>query len=180
MASGTTSPGLAISAAFGASVAFVIDRLEGGDRQVTDTGGLTRFGISKRAHPRVDVETLTRLEAMAIYHASYWTPIKADCLPRGLDLLLFDAAVNLGPPPAVRLLQEVLGVGVDGIVGPETIAAVKTFRPGSELRARFNERRERYYSDLAASKPVYKPYLYGWRCRLFRVADEAGRLGGAA
>lgn len=179
-AGSTSEPESRISAAFGSAVAFVIDRLEGGDRAVTDSGGLTRFGISRRSHPDVDVAALTRLEAVAIYHARYWLPIQGDRLPRGLDLLVFDAAVNLGRPWAVRLLQEVLRVDVDGLLGPETLAAARAFRPASELRVLYLERRERYYSDLAASKPVYKPYLYGWRCRLFRVADEAGRLGGAA
>lgn len=169
-----------ITAAFGSSVAFVIDRLEGGGVSVTDTGGLTRWGISKKAHPDVDIDGLTRLGAIAIYHARYWNVIQGDKLPRGLDLVLFDCAVNMGPPQAVRLLQRVLRVPEDGILGPQTLKAARAFRPASELRALYNEIRERTYSDLAATKPVYKPHLYGWRCRLFRLADEAGRIGGAA
>lgn len=169
-----------ITAAFGSAVAFVIDRLEGGGVSVTDTGGLTRWGISKKAHPDVDVATLTRFEAIALYHVRYWNVIQGDKLPRGLDLLLFDAAVNMGSPQAVRLLQRVLRIAEDGVVGPDTLKACRAYRPSSELRALYNEIRERSYSDLAASKPVYKQHLYGWRCRLFRVADEAGRIGGAA
>lgn len=173
-------PAGGMTAAFGSAVAFVIDRLEGGSATVNDTGGTTRWGISKRSHPDVDVQRLTRLEAIAIYHARYWRVIQGDRLPRGLDLLIFDAAVNMGPPQAVRLLQRILQVAEDGILGQETLAAAKAFRPASELRALYNEIRERTYTDLAMNKPVYKPYLYGWRCRLFRVADEAGRVGGQA
>lgn len=36
---------------------------------------------------------------------------------------MFDFAVNSGPNRAVRCLQQVLGVAVDGLVGPITLAA---------------------------------------------------------
>jgi lysozyme family protein len=169
-----------ISAAFGSSVAFVIDRLEGGELLVNDTGGPTRWGISKRAHPNVDVSKLTRDQALDIYHASYWSPLKADALPRGLDLLLFDAGVNMGVGFAAKLLQRVLKIKEDGVVGPETIAAAKSFRPQSELRALLNGIRLRTYEELARSKPVYTQYMNGWRLRVLRLADESGRIGGAA
>ena len=166
--------------AFGSAAAFVIDQLEGGGVVVHDTGGATRWGISKRAHPEVDVERLSRFAALELYHARYWQVIRADELPRGLDLCLFDAAVNMGPATAVRLLQRILHVAEDGVVGPDTIKAARGFLPASELRVLYNEIRERTYIDLVANKPVYRPYLYGWRCRLFRLADEAGRVGGTA
>ena len=117
---------------------------------------------------------------MGIYHQRYWCAVQADRLPRGIDLCVFDIAVNMGCATAVKLLQRVLRVTEDGIMGPATIAAAKAFRPQSELRALVNEIRLRSYEDLAAKKPVYKPYLYGWRCRVMRLADEAGRIGGAA
>lgn len=86
----------------------------------------------------------------------------------------------MGVQSSVKLLQRILRVQEDGILGPETLAAAKAFRPASELRALVNELRMRTYEDLARRKPVYQQYLYGWRCRVMRVADEAGRVGGAA
>ena len=44
-------------------------------------------------------------------------------MPPGLDLAVFDLAVHSGPLRAVRLLQAVLGVEADGIVGPVTLGA---------------------------------------------------------
>lgn len=169
-----------ISPAFGASASFVIDRLEGGGVTVNDTGGKTRWGISKRSHPNVDIDALTRNQALDIYHSSYWSPLRCDALSRGIDLIVFDCGVNMGVKTSAMLLQRVLRVHEDGVVGPETIAAVKSYRPQSELRALLNELRLRTYEDLARSKPVYRPYVHGWRCRILRLADEAGRVGGAA
>lgn len=165
---------------FGAAIAFVIDRLEGGGALVADTGGSTRWGISKNAHPDIDVEHLDRATAEGIYLDRYWNAVRASELPRGLALLVFDAAVNLGPPQAAKLLQRVLGLRDDGIVGPKTLAAADRFRPRSELRALFNEIRLRSYEELARTKPKFRPYLHGWRMRVMRVADEAGRWGGGA
>lgn len=163
-------------APFGAAVTFVIDRIEGGDKRVVDQGGVTRWGISKKAHPDVDIENLDRPGAERIYRDEYWDVVRASELPPALALLVFDASVNHGPELAAKLLQRVLNLHDDGVVGPKTIAAARTFSP-SELRARFNEIRLRWYEDLAAKYPRHRPSLYGWRLRMFRIADEAGRWG---
>jgi lysozyme family protein len=164
--------------AFAACVAFVIDRLEGGSRFVTDSGGDTRWGISQRAYPELDIRHLTREAAVALYHRDYWLPVRGDKLPAGLDLLVFDAAVNQGVDRAARLLQCVLRIPEDGLIGPQTILAALQFRPAGELRALYSEMRLRWYTDLVTRHPGYTPYAYGWRCRVLRVADEAGARGG--
>lgn len=160
--------------AFEEAAAFVIDVLEGGDRIISDSGGLTKFGVSQRAHSDLDIAALTRDQALRIYEAEYWRPIQGDRLPRPLALLLFDAAVNLGPPQAVVLLQRLLNVRDDGDVGPVTLEAVRSMSL-AELLARYSEVRVRFYEELASSKPYNRPSLYGWRLRTFRVAIESGR-----
>jgi lysozyme family protein len=145
-------------------------RAEGGGRLVSDAGGLTRFGISARAHPDVDIASLTRERAEAIYLEHYWHPIHADELPRELALALFDAAVNLGLGTAVKLLQTLLHVEADGIVGPQTLARAVAYSPPLELVARFLEVRLRAYEDIARRRPTTARYLYGWRMRVLRLA----------
>ncbi len=164
----------AVPAVFDSAAAYVVDVLEGGGRLIEDQGGLTRWGISARAHPGLDIARLTRDQALEIYRRSYWLPICADRLPRPLALLLFDAAVNLGPAQAVVLLQRVLSVADDGVIGPVTLEAVRTM-PLAELLARYSEIRCRWYQELADSRPLHRPSLKGWRLRTFRVAIEAGR-----
>lgn len=166
--------------AFGAAVGFVIDRLEGGAQLVTDTGGETKYGISRNAHPDVDIPNLTRPAAEKLYLDRYWSIVHAGDFPPALGLLVFDTAVNMGSRKAIQLLQRVLNLREDGRVGPKTISAARAFDPQSELRALYNEIRLREYEELAAFKPKYRPYLRGWRLRVLRVADEAGRWGEAA
>jgi lysozyme family protein len=77
-------------------LAFVL-RWEGGySNNPADRGGETNWGISKRAYPNVDIASLTREEAAAIYHSDYWLASGADKLAWPLNLLVFDAAVNCG------------------------------------------------------------------------------------
>lgn len=164
--------------AFVAAVNYTIDTLEGGGRLTRDTGGATRFGISKRGNPDVDVENLTRDDAVRLYHERYWLPARCDQLPAALALQFFVAYVNMPPKVAVRLLQAALGVEQDGRIGPLTIGAAREFLPRSELRARFSRACLEYYIALAENRPVYRPYRHGWIGRVCRVADEAGRWGG--
>ena len=163
---------------FGAACNFVIDRLEGGEKQVVDRGGLTKWGISKKANPDIDIANLSREGAVSLYRSRYWDNYNIGALPPALALLVFDAGVNMFPPVAIRMLQNVLGVKGDGVLGAKTAASARSYRPQSELRALFSEIRLRHYEDLARNYPVHRPNLYGWRLRCFRVADEAGRWGG--
>ncbi|KRB01354.1 hypothetical protein ASD83_07565 [Devosia sp. Root685] len=103
----------------------------------SDPGGATNMGITRKTLarrrkvtpwtglPKAAVEALTRDEAALIYRASYWNTTKAGAMPAGVDLALFDFAVNSGPDRAVRMLQAALGVAADGEVGPVTLAAVQ-------------------------------------------------------
>lgn len=168
----------AYTVAFASAVSFVIDRLEGGPQLVEDSGGLTKFGISARAFPGVDVAQLTREAAVGLYHVSYWLPLRCDALPAGLDLLVFDCGVNQGVAQAARLLQRVLRIPEDGLIGPHTIGAASAFLPPAELRALYSSIRIGAYYELVARRPGLTPYLYGWRCRVMRIADQAGARGG--
>ncbi len=66
----------------------LIDRVlshEGGySNDPQDPGGETQWGISKRAHPDVNIKALTRAQAIDIYRADYWDKIKGDQLPAGI------------------------------------------------------------------------------------------------
>lgn len=103
----------------------------------SDPGGATNMGITRKTLarwrkvspwtdlPKSAVRALTREEAAQIYRANYWNPCRAGDLPAGVDLALFDFAVNSGPDRAVRVLQAALGVAADGELGPKTLAAVE-------------------------------------------------------
>lgn len=89
----------------------------------TDPGGETKWGISKRSYPTVDIKNLTRDGAIAIYYRDFWLPLKADRLHDGTAYQLLDSAVNSGISQSIRFLQRALGVADDGIFGPISLAA---------------------------------------------------------
>ncbi|MCD6073099.1 MAG: hypothetical protein K0S42_3615 [Microvirga sp.] len=122
---------------FDHAVELVLQHEGGFVHHAQDPGGATKFGITRETLSRVrgrpatieDVRALTRAEAVAVYRRLYWDAVRGDDLPPGLDLAVFDLAVNSGPARAVRMLQTVLGVAVDGIVGPVTLEAAWQAEP---------------------------------------------------
>ena len=98
-----------------------------------DPGGPTHYGITQGTlsawRERVvgveEVQALRQSEAIEIYRVQYWNAVQGDRLPLGLDFALFDFAVNSGPARAVKTLQAILGVGVDGVLGIKTLTAIK-------------------------------------------------------
>ena len=100
-----------------------------------DRGGKTKYGISKRAYPNVDIKNLTLNKAKEIYNRDYWIATKLehiDCYD--IQLELFDTAVNMGVYKAQTILQEALNLlnrnernfkdlKVDGQIGKVTISA---------------------------------------------------------
>ena len=127
----------------------------------------TKYGISAKSYPSLDIKNLTLGEAREIYLRDFWEPIHGDALPRAWRISLFDTAVNVGVPRAVEMFQDALGVMVDGRIGPRTIAAAQA---GDNRRlARFYARRVRWYSELA----TFDRYWDGWLTRSFVMAMEA-------
>jgi lysozyme family protein len=82
-----------------------------------DPGGETKWGISKRSYPYIDIKSLTREDAKKIYLTDFWIPI-ANSVPSSVSFQLFDFAVNSGIQTAIRHLQRALGVADDGYFGP--------------------------------------------------------------
>jgi lysozyme family protein len=93
---------------FEQAVAFVLDQEGSTSDLAGDSGGFTRFGISGRNHPDLDIANLSREGAIEIYQKDYWARLCCAQLPPGLDLLVFDAAANEGPVRAAEMLQSVL------------------------------------------------------------------------
>lgn len=103
-----------------------------------DPGGETKFGISKRAYPDVDIASLTIETAKAIYQRDFWTPL-ADAHP-AVKFQVFDFAVNSGIQTAIRKLQVAIGVADDGHWGPVSAAALERMNPADVVMLYVAER----------------------------------------
>jgi lysozyme family protein len=143
-------------------------RAEGGFvNDPADGGGPTNHGITqatlaawrKRPVTVDEVRALTLAEALAIYRANYWAAAGCDALPSGLDLLLFDMAVNAGPGTARKLLQRAGSGTTRQRIGAFTAA------------------REAYYRSIVAARPANAKFLRGW---LARARDMQARALGMA
>lgn len=133
-----------------------------------DPGGATKYGISKRQYPHLDIEHLTLDQARAIYLRDYWGPGGCDTVPEPIRLHLFDAAVHSGPKAAVKLLQHAVGEVEDGILGPRTLAAVNSM-PAPRLVARLCGAR----LALLAGLPTWAAFGRGWARRIAANLMEA-------
>lgn len=153
-----------MSHAFESAVRQVLAR-EGGDRLTNDPndrGGLTKYGISKRSYPDIDIQNLTEAQAIAIYKRDFWDALRlGDVLDSQVAAAIFDTAVNMGATTAAKLAQRLAGVPADGKIGPVSIAGINRSEPMIYLPLFVLSRIERY-SDICAKDSSQKKYLHGW------------------
>ena len=148
-----------------------------------DPGGRTNLGVTQAVYEKwighkVDEKIMRGLTPQLVgplYKKEYWAKVRGDELPIGLDLSVFDFAVNAGVSRAGRYLQRVVGLPAeqqDGVVGPKTIAATTEFvRNKGLLRTieRYADARREYYPRL----PHFPRFGRGWMRRVEEVEKEA-------
>lgn len=133
-----------------------------------DPGGETKFGISKRQYPNLDIKNLTIDEAKAIYRADYWARVRGDEFTFPVALALFDYAVNSGVETAIRSAQKALDLKVDGLLGPVTFAAIDNAEPEDFVSAL---QAERLLSLTRLTS--FDTFGRGWTRRIIKTAIEA-------
>ncbi|MEP6587520.1 MAG: glycosyl hydrolase 108 family protein [Polaromonas sp.] len=120
-----------------------------------DPGSETRFGISKRSYPGVDIKNLTREGARAIYLKDFWSPL-GDAHP-AIKFQVFDFAVNSGIQTAIRKLQTAIGVADDGHWGPQSAARLAGIDLNDVL-LRFIAERQDFWCSLS----TWATFGKGW------------------
>ena len=135
-----------------------------------DRGGKTRWGISSRAHPEVDIEHLTREGAAQIYRDTYWDTLQADALPDPVALVAFDYGVNSGTRRAAACLQRAAGARVDAIIGPNTLNAVHNADARQVCETMLIDRTDFL---LRLDQPRF---TRGWLRRVVALAIEVGSI----
>lgn len=134
---------------FERAVAFIFRHEGGYVNDLRDPGGETKYGISKRAYPNLDIKELTEDKAKEIYRRYYWDKAECGALDWPLCLVHFDACVNLGMSKAMEIKAKASG-WTDYLF----------------LRLRF-------YSALAGRQPSSMVYLRGWINRVLDLWKEA-------
>ena len=154
-------------ATFDKAIGAVLEHEGGYTFDPNDPGGETKYGISRKTYPNLDIKALTLDQAKAIYKRDYW--IYSRIQDQDVATKVFDMAVNLGPPAAHRLLQTALlalgeTVAVDGVFGPQTLAATNRVNP-EQLLQELRARAAVYYAQTVVANPPEQKFLLGWMRR---------------
>lgn len=154
--------------------------LEGGFvNHPKDPGGMTNLGVTQRVweewvgHPigEKEMRALTPAIVAPMYKQKYWDKIKGDDLPSGVDLAVFDCCVNSGPGRASKLLQKILGVTEDGVIGPKTLAKAASM-DSNKLIDDYNAARLAFLMAL----DTWDTFGKGWGNRVAHVTAEATNM----
>lgn len=124
----------------------------------------TKFGLAANTYPNLDIKNLTLAQAKAIYKKDWWDKLGADGMHSAIVFQLWDFAINAGKSRAIKELQQAVGVPADGIIGPQTLAAVNEHDLNDVILSLTAERLK-FYTSLS----TFKTYGKGWTNR---VADN--------
>lgn len=164
-------------------------RFEGGGQVHTvegDPGGTTKWGISRRANPDLDIPNLSRDDAIAVYRERYWEPrLLGDLKSQEMANEIFEFSINADPARSwggtavkaaqwtankvLRAMEKEFQVDVDGVMGPETVGALNYINSAGELAVMawsgtFNIRQLAYYRQLR--RDLVDRFLLGWTRRV--------------
>jgi lysozyme family protein len=137
-----------------------------------DAGGETKFGISKRSYPHLNIKDLTQDQAKKIYFCDFWMKAKCEQIDdKNIATKFFDLAVHTGIPQAIKLIQRALRaagtpVAEDGIIGPVTLAAINKTDP-TDLLAALKSEAAGYYRLIANANPSQQWFIDGWLQRAY-------------
>jgi len=155
----------------------IVEREGGFVNDPDDPGGATNHGVTIHTLRRLgldltgdgavglaDVRALSRAQAVEIYLTHYYARPRIAEMPEALQPALFDMYVNAGAN-AVKILQRLLRemghpVAVDGVIGPQSIAAARdaALPEPVALRDAYGVARRNYYFRLADYRPASRKY----------------------
>lgn len=165
---------------FKACLAEILHHEGGFVNHPKDPGGMTNLGVTKATYEnwighRVNEAIMRKLTPQLVaplYKAKFWDVLRCSSLPVGLDLCVFDFGVNAGVSRSAKLLQMIVGVEADGVVGPATIKAVKA--KADELGVdgliqHFQDARRAFYRKLK----TFPTFGKGWLRRVDDIGKKA-------
>ncbi len=151
-----------------------------------DRGGATNLGVTlstwrqvgydKTGDGIIDIDDLRLLTPdeviFEVLKPHYWDRWRADEIRnQSLANLLVDWVWASGLH-GIKIPQRILGVTVDGIVGPKTLTALNR-RPPAALFDQIHKARLRFINDIVRNDPFQKRFLKGWQNRINAIRFEA-------
>lgn len=138
-----------------------------------DSGGETKFGISKRSYPNLDIKNLSVQKAKQIYKKDFWENQNYKNIKNeNLAIKIFDLAVNVGTSRANKLIKRSLRsvnkkVEENGILDDITICLINE-SDATDLLSALKSEAAGYYRLIVSTKPHRAKYLKGWLNRAYK------------
>lgn len=151
---------------------FTDDERDAGNKLPDGRKGCTMWGCTQanweayigKKITHDDMRALKKEDVKPLYKKNYWDAIRGDVMPKGIDYLLFDFAINAGATQSKKLLQKAVGATPDGIIGSGTLREMQNISE-AELIIRFSEEKEKFYKSLSS----FPTYGKGWLRRVAQV-----------
>ena len=138
-----------------------------------DPGGQTKWGISQKSYPNLDIKNLTIEQAKQIYYCDFWQKVPFEkIISDEISTKLFSICVNMGNLAGVRCVQRALravgnAVKDDGILGNITLNAINSAK-SDVLLAALKSEAAGYYRVLNARNPKFGVFIEGWLNRAYK------------
>ena len=139
----------------------------------SDPGGETKYGISKRYYPNLDIKNLTQEQAKLIYKKNYWDKLQLYKVEGEVGAEIFDTAINMGRGTAVRIVQKSLNflgenLIIDGIIGKKTIDAINKWsnKDKRAVLVVLNGFQFLRYLEIIEKNPKLEKFARGWTKRV--------------
>lgn len=175
---------------FAASMKWELGKLINGyTKDPDDSGGETVYGITRKNFPNLKVwKSLDQLNGIVAkrgykipddemdeikneYYKKFYLNINIDSFEDdSLAMQIFDFGINAGTSRAVKTLQKIMLITVDGICGRQTVTTANV-RHHPSVREDYRKARIAYYESIS-TKGNNKKYLKGWTKRA-RECDKA-------
>lgn len=130
---------------------------------------INAYGDLKKASVALyNDDALVNLVA-SFYKTNYWDALNLDSVDSQIKTNeLFCFAVNVGTKSAVRVLQDMLGLQCDGIMGKETLRALNNYNEQA-FDVDFDRAEIAYYRNLIRKNPRLGIYERGWENRAKKI-----------
>ncbi len=155
-----------------------------------DQGGETYKGISRNNHKNwsgweiidksknksgfpatLDKDVQLQIQLEQFYRTNFWSPLNAEHISnQTIADSIFDFSVNAGVITSVRLVQSIIGVKADGIIGEQTLRKLNSLDFGYFLPA-FTVAKISHYITIIIKRPANKKYFYGWVTRVLEYNE---------
>lgn len=137
-----------------------------------DPGGETKYGISKKSYPDLDIASLTLQDAISIYTKDYWDSLQCDAIVnKKVRWKLFDMAVNTGVVTTVKAVQSIVGCDIDGVLGPQTLHYINASDPDNLVNKLINYQCM-HYADICLRNSTQVIFLKGWLRRALDRGED--------